>query len=163
MRQHWGSAVKLQFLQKCVIRRRKCNVETVVKRFILKLSLVRVAVCRPFWRSSSVRTVELPHNQISLYASNADLLSAEAQPPGTRTRLLLACLEYSWEHLESISFTSDTNEIAKTETSYFGTKYVIEGVIFSPDRRNPSVRSVWFIESGSDIPFFVTAYPLKGK
>jgi hypothetical protein len=69
-----------------------------------------------------------------------------------------------WEILaESLKCHAVYNEIAKTETSYFGTRYVIEGVIFSPDRRNPSVRSVWFIESGSDIPFFVTAYPLKGK
>ena len=33
-----GLAVKLQFLQKCVTRRRKCTAETVAKRFIHKSS-----------------------------------------------------------------------------------------------------------------------------
>ncbi|MGH3976576.1 MAG: DUF6883 domain-containing protein [Pseudonocardiaceae bacterium] len=28
--------------------------------------------------------------------------------------------------------------------------------------RTPSIRSVWFLESGQDVPRFVTAYPLKG-
>jgi len=55
------------------------------------------------------------------------------------------------------------NEVAGTEISYFGTKYIIEGTILAPDGRNPEIRSVWFVKSGTDIPFFVTAYPLKGK
>lgn len=29
---------------------------------------------------------------------------------GDKNKLLLACLEYSWERLESISFTSDTTK-----------------------------------------------------
>jgi hypothetical protein len=30
----------------------------------------------------------------------------------------------------------------------------------TPDGRKPVVRSVWFIEHGSQTPRFVTAYPL---
>jgi hypothetical protein len=69
-----------------------------------------------------------------------------------------------WEFLaEALKCHAIYNEVAKTEISYFGTRYIIEGTMPSPDRRNPCVRSVWFVESGSDIPSFVTAYPLKGK
>ena len=52
------------------------------------------------------------------------------------------------------------HEINAVEDSPFGTRYVIEGVILSPDGRNPTIRSVWFIEAGEEAPRFVTAYPL---
>jgi hypothetical protein len=33
-----------------------------------------------------------------------------------------------------------------------------------PDGRTPTIRSVWFIETGEEVPRFVTAYPLaKGE
>jgi len=43
----------------------------------------------------------------------------------------------------------------------FGINYVIEGTLITPDGRNPKVRSIWTIESGDDIPRFVSAYPLQ--
>jgi len=55
------------------------------------------------------------------------------------------------------------NEVAAVEASPFGTRYIIEGIIITPDHRNPNVRAIWFIESGAEIPRFVTAYPQKGK
>jgi len=73
-------------------------------------------------------------------------------------------LAQQWEiPAEALKFHAVYNEIAKTETSYFGMRYIIEGHIPSPDKRNPCVRSVWFIEKEANIPYFVTAYPLKGK
>lgn len=52
------------------------------------------------------------------------------------------------------------HEVSKVADSPFGTRYVIEGTIVTPDKRNPLVRSIWFIETGEDTPHFVTAYPL---
>lgn len=40
------------------------------------------------------------------------------------------------------------------------TNYVIEGVLDTPDNRQPLVRTVWALEEGSEVPRFVTAYPL---
>lgn len=54
----------------------------------------------------------------------------------------------------------DDYEIAKTEISSFGTRYVIEGIINTPAGRSAALRSVWFIRNGEDQPQFVTAYPL---
>ena len=50
---------------------------------------------------------------------------------------------------------------AGVETSSYGQWYIIEGIIRSPDMRNPLIRTVWFVESGEDTPRFVTAYPLR--
>ncbi len=70
----------------------------------------------------------------------------------------------SWRILaEALLHHAAEHEVARIETSPFGTRYVIEGIIHSPDGRTPLVRSVWFVESGETIPRFATAYPLKRK
>lgn len=43
----------------------------------------------------------------------------------------------------------------------FGTRYVIEGILWAPDGRTPTIRSIWFIERGGETPRFVTAYPIR--
>ena len=54
------------------------------------------------------------------------------------------------------------NQIASTLKTNCGTAYVVEGKLESPDGRNPGVRSVWFVDTGSQIPRLVTAYPING-
>lgn len=53
-------------------------------------------------------------------------------------------------------------DIVKTEETPFGRKFVIEGPLGTPDGRDPTVRAVWFIETGGSQPRFVTAYPVAG-
>jgi hypothetical protein len=52
--------------------------------------------------------------------------------------------------------------IVKEEATPFGVRYVIEGPLNAADSRRPNLRSVWFIDTGTDIPRLVIAYPLKG-
>jgi hypothetical protein len=52
------------------------------------------------------------------------------------------------------------NEVAKIESSPYGTRYVVEGELHAPDGRTPLVRVVWFIDTGEAIPRLATAYPL---
>ncbi|MEK7248664.1 MAG: DUF6883 domain-containing protein [Chloroflexota bacterium] len=54
------------------------------------------------------------------------------------------------------------HDAAKVDETPFGTRYVVEGTIETPVGRTPRIRSVWFVESGQDVPRFVTAYPLEG-
>jgi hypothetical protein len=54
------------------------------------------------------------------------------------------------------------HEVAATETTAFGTNYVVEGPLLVPDGRSPHVRVVWFIATDERIPTLATAYPLKG-
>lgn len=53
------------------------------------------------------------------------------------------------------------HDVARVVASPFGTRFVVEGIMATPDGRTPGVRSVWFIEMGEDAPRFVTAYPLE--
>lgn len=52
-------------------------------------------------------------------------------------------------------------DVAKVEESPFGRRYVVEGELTALDGRDPRVRAVRFIETGEDVPRFVTAYPLE--
>lgn len=70
----------------------------------------------------------------------------------------------SWEDLSAALLEhAALHEVAKIEDSPFGKRYVIEGELYTPDRRNPTIRSVWFIKTGVQNPYFVTAYPLERK
>jgi hypothetical protein len=68
-----------------------------------------------------------------------------------------------WEVLASALIDHATrNEVVKTEVTKYGTRYVVEGPVKSPDKRNPDVRSVWFIRNDEKFPRLVTAYRLRG-
>jgi hypothetical protein len=70
----------------------------------------------------------------------------------------------AWEDLvKALLRHAAENEVAKIEDSPFGTRYIIEGFLLAPDRRGAVVRSVWFIETGEQVPRFVTAYPLQRR
>jgi hypothetical protein len=46
--------------------------------------------------------------------------------------------------------------------SAFGVRYSVDGLLETPDGRNPMVRTVWIIERGAVIPRLITAHPLEG-
>jgi hypothetical protein len=69
----------------------------------------------------------------------------------------------AWEELAAALLShARAYDVAKEEPSPFGVRYVIEGALATPDGRAPPVRTVWFIDTGQEVPRFVTAYPLKG-
>lgn len=49
-------------------------------------------------------------------------------------------------------------EVAETA---FGVRYAVDGILQTPDGRTPTVRVVWFIERGEEVPRLVTAFPAK--
>lgn len=62
--------------------------------------------------------------------------------------------------IQALIAHAKSNDALAVERTAFGTRYTIDGALNSPDGRNPRLRVIWFIESGGDIPNFVTAYPL---
>ena len=55
------------------------------------------------------------------------------------------------------------NEVVKAEQTPFGTRYVVEGPLYTPDGGSVKVRVVWFVEHAETIPRLVTAYPLERR
>src|SRR4051794_39366453 len=56
----------------------------------------------------------------------------------------------------------ETSEITSVVKSEFGTKYIVEGVLCTPDCREPRIIVVWFVATGTIVPKLVTAYPARG-
>ncbi len=52
-----------------------------------------------------------------------------------------------------------TQDIVATNISPHGTKYIIDGNLFTPINRFVRIRTVWIVEKDQDAPRFVTAYP----
>ena len=52
------------------------------------------------------------------------------------------------------------NGAAKSD---YGTRYSVDGVIETPDGRNPWIRTVWMVAAESEAPRLVTAYPLRRR
>ena len=92
-----------------------------------------------------------------------DYLLSAAHPNGRHKAKFFTSFGFSvdsWQQLAGALIQhARENEVARTEPSPFGIRYVINGTIISPDCRNPTIRSVWFIEAGQTVPCFVTAAP----
>ena len=70
----------------------------------------------------------------------------------------------SWEDLANALLQHGVDhEIANEEDSLFGRRYVVDGIMAMPDGRTAMLRSVWFIETGTNVPRLVTAYPVRRK
>ena len=66
-----------------------------------------------------------------------------------------------WELLhDALLLHATSHDVALSVENPHGTKYIVEGALQTPDGRNPQVRSVWIINSGTVVPRLVTAYPL---
>jgi hypothetical protein len=69
----------------------------------------------------------------------------------------------SWRILrDALTGHLETSEVISVVKSEFGTKYIVEGVLSTPDRRKPRIIVVWFVATGTIVPKLVTAYPARG-
>ena len=94
-----------------------------------------------------------------------DYLLSESHPHGRHKAAFFTRFGFSrsrWQTLASALASHATeHEVSRVEDSRFGTRYTVEGAIEALDGRKPRIRTVWFVESGTDTPKLVTAYPLE--
>ena len=55
------------------------------------------------------------------------------------------------------------HEVSTVAATPYGSRYVVDGILETPDGRKPTVRSVWFIGKGVAVPRLVTAYFLDRR
>jgi hypothetical protein len=71
---------------------------------------------------------------------------------------------HQWERLaEAIHLHALTHPVIEETDTPFGISYTIDGMLITPDGRNPAIRVIWFVETDEQYPRLVTAYPLKGS
>ena len=69
-----------------------------------------------------------------------------------------------WEEMDrALRQHAVDNEIVREEKTAFGTRYIIDGLLQTPDGRVLNVRTAWFIDDESDAPRFITAHPLRRR
>lgn len=67
----------------------------------------------------------------------------------------------NWKILaEALRKHGASHPVVKTMESDYGIRYNIDGLLETPDGRNPKVRTVWIIEKETKVPRLITAYPL---
>ena len=65
-----------------------------------------------------------------------------------------------WEELaEALASHCQRNDVIDVMETIYGIQYAVIGTIATPDGRDPYIKSVWQLDTESDYPRFVTAYP----
>jgi hypothetical protein len=74
---------------------------------------------------------------------------------------------YGFDHETASDLAQGLLEIAQNapvdsfERSPYGTKYIVDGELETPNGVMIHVRTIWIIENNTEIPRFVTAYPAE--
>ena len=113
--------------------------------------------------------MKLPNFQLARVpaAKITEYLLSEVHRDGKHKAAFFRHFGYSAEKCQTLEFAllqhASDHEVLKIEHSSFGTRYIVDGIITTPDGRTPTIRTVWFIRNEEEIPQFVTAYPLRRR
>lgn len=92
------------------------------------------------------------------------LLNPEHQYGASKARFFAAFgfTAENWQTLaKALLDHGQTHDVTRVRETGFGPRYEIEGVISTPDGRNPRLRTVWQLDKGEIAPRLITAYPLE--
>lgn len=68
----------------------------------------------------------------------------------------------SWDRLaRALEAHAASHEVARVVETPYGPRYYVEGLIETPDGRNPMIRTVWQVDHGTTYPRLITAHPLR--
>ena len=90
------------------------------------------------------------------------LLSTEHREGGPKAGFFLrfGFTREHWEDLmDALRLHAARHEVVRVVPTEHGVRYVLDGILETPDGRNPIVRTVWQIDSGDDLPRLISAYP----
>ena len=94
-----------------------------------------------------------------------DYLLSPTHPQGrgkTRFFYSLGFRPERWRELaEALRRQGAEHPVVEVAESVYGSRYVVDGALRSPDGRNPPVRTVWILDRGAEVPRLVTAYPIR--
>ncbi len=111
--------------------------------------------------------MKLPNNSKAVVNEDKikDYILNRSHPDGSHKAKYFESFGFNVNHSDILSESliehSIENDVIKVIETNYGTKYIVEGKIKTPDKRNPKVRTIWFIESNENIPKFITVYPRK--
>ena len=94
-----------------------------------------------------------------------DYLFSHEHPDGRAKALFFERVGFKAEVWETLATAlrahGRAHDVASVVESRFGTRYIVEGELVSPDGRNPLIRTVWIVDKGQAAPRLITAYPIQ--
>lgn len=94
-----------------------------------------------------------------------DYLLSSRHPDGRSKAAFFTGFGFRTTHWETFAKAlrahGESGTVTGLTESAYGVRYSVDGVLKTPDRRNPRVRTIWVIASGDDEPRLVTAHPLR--
>lgn len=129
-------------------------------------------------RSASARNEPTCHNAGDVKLRNGhlatvdhskvvDYLLNEAHPDNGGKARFFVSLGFSREEperlIKALRELAGQGDVAESSKSVHGEKYVVDGTLsgHTQESRRASIRTVWIIDRGGDVPRLVTAYPRK--
>ena len=92
-----------------------------------------------------------------------DYLLSSSHPVGRFKAAFFAAIGFrqaEWQALvAALARLAADGEVEGTETTTYGQKYEVRGMITSPTGRRTMILSAWIVRTGDTFPRFVTAYP----
>ncbi|MCP4401685.1 MAG: hypothetical protein GY801_30840 [bacterium] len=92
-----------------------------------------------------------------------DYLLSETHPVGKSKAKFFRSLGYNEKNseqlIEGLTNIARNEDVTEKKSSPYGTKYVLDGALQTPQGTPANIRTVWIIEIGEEIPRFVTAHP----
>ncbi len=110
-------------------------------------------------RLPNVRQAQIERGKITNY------LLATVNPRGRAKADYFVRFGFSvdrWEEFaDALKFHAASHEVARVVETAYGSRYHVDGRIETPDGRNPVIRTVWQVDTGSVHPRFITAHPRR--
>ena len=109
--------------------------------------------------------MKLPRNEVAQVSDKkiTGYLLSEVHPVGKGKARYFRALGYSENNIvqlkDALVTMASTSEVTAVISTPYGTKYVAEGDLVTPSGFRARICTVWIVETGDNIPRFVTAYP----
>lgn len=113
--------------------------------------------------------MKLPYYEKAFVAQAkiTDYLLSEAHEDGKTKAAFFLRFGFSvaqWEIMrDTLLKHAAEHEVASVLDTSRGKHYAVEGELTTPSGRSPRIRTIWALETDSETPRFITAYPLKVK
>ena len=94
-----------------------------------------------------------------------EYLLSVSSPSGQAKAMFFLSFGFSIEHWQdfakALRVHGNSHQVVKVVETVHGPRYHVDGAIQSPDGRNPRIRTVWQVDSGSEYPRLITAHPRR--
>ena len=90
-----------------------------------------------------------------------------SHPDGASKAAFFTAMGYraaDWRVLrQSLSAVALAGQVRAVAATNHGVKYIIDGAVDVPRGGRATIRTIWIIDTGSEVPRLVTAYPAEDR